>query len=208
MTRPMTRGFLPLLAVVMAAGLAAFAWATEGFQIITGEGARRLAAEHYPRPLPDAGLLDQDGHAFSLADYRGRRILVDFIYTRCPSLCSLLGDDFHRALAMDRGIATSDGIDLLSISFDLENDDREALQLYGARYGAAPPRWRIAVPADKDGLARLLQAFGVVVIPDGIGGFVHDGAVYLVDRRGRLARILDPDTALRLSAPALRAASP
>lgn len=55
------------------------------------------------------------------------------------------------------------------------------------------PRWRIAATAHERGLAALLRTFGVVVIPDGMGGFVHAGTVYLVDWRGRLARILDPD---------------
>ncbi len=81
---------------------------------------------------------------------------------------------------------------LLSISFDPENDDRAALRLYGERFGAKPPQWRIAAPADAHGLDVLLKSFGVVVIPDGMGGFIHNGAIYLVDAQGRLARILDP----------------
>ena len=40
--------------------------------------------------------------------------------------------------------------------------------------------------------AELLSRFGVVVIPDGFGGFVHTSAVYIVDPQLRLARILDP----------------
>jgi protein SCO1/2 len=183
-----SRGFLPLLALVLAAGVAAFAWATEGFRVVTAEGARRLAVERAPRPVPDVRLTDQDGRGFSFADYRGRTLLVDFIYTSCPTICGVLGDDFRGALAQRRNSA----VDLLSISFDPEHDDREALRLYGERYGASAPRWRIAAPADERELARLLRAFGVVVIADGLGGFVHDAALYLVDPRGRLARILDP----------------
>jgi protein SCO1 len=119
--------------------------------------------------------------------------LIDFIYTRCPTLCGVLGDDFHSVLELMSNAGTGAPIDLLSISFDPQNDDREALQLYGDRYGAKAPHWRIAAPTDDRGLAALLQSFGVVVIPDGLGGFIHNSAVYLVDARGRLTRILDPD---------------
>jgi protein SCO1/2 len=191
-----SRGFLPLLALVLAAGAAAFAWATEGFRVITAEGARRLAVERAPRPMPDIRLIDQDGRSFSFADYRGRTVLVDFIYTSCPTICGVLGDDFRGVVAQGPNAP----FDLLSISFDPEHDDREALRLYGERYGASAPRWRIAAPAGKRGLAALLHGFGVVVIPDGFGGFIHNAAVYVVDPSGRLARILDPE------APALRAA--
>jgi protein SCO1 len=187
-----TRGFAPLLAVVLAAGLGALSWATEDFRVVTSEGARRVAVEHRPIPLPDVRMIDQDGHSFSLAGYRGRPVLVDFIYTRCPTICGVRGDDF-RALLSKRGPLAAGGIALLSIGFDLDNDDLKARQLYAERYSASAPRWRIGSPADRRSLATLLASFGEVVISDGFGGFVHSGALYLVDPRGRLARILDPE---------------
>lgn len=202
----MTRGFLPLLAVVLGAGIAALAWETEGFRVVTSAGARQLDIERNPRPLPDVRLVDQDGHVFSLSAYRGKPVLVDFIYTRCPTICSVLGDDFQRVMHLVSGAGPQ--IDLLSISFDLQNDDREALKLYGERFGATAPRWRIAAPADSRGLAALLQSFGVVVIPDGMGGFIHNSAVYLVDAQGRLARLLDPDAPPQRLAQATRASVP
>ena len=86
-------------------------------------------------------------------------------------------------------------VKLVSISFDPENDNREALRLYGDHYGARAPQWRIAAPLQQSGLDALRQAFGLIVIPDGTGGFIHNGDVYLIDARGRLARALDPDAA-------------
>jgi protein SCO1 len=200
-----TRGFLPLLAFVAAAGLGALSWATDGFRVVTSEGARRLAVERSPPALPDVPLLDQNGQQFSLADYRGKTALVDFIYTGCPTICGVLGDDFRNVLALARGPAHAD-IHLLSISFDPAHDDRQALRQYASRYGAAPPYWRVAAPAKAD-LSALLHAFGVVVIPDGFGGCVHSSAVYVIDPQGRLARILDVDAPARLIAAAVRGAA-
>jgi protein SCO1 len=200
-----TRGFLPLLAVVLTSGVAALSWATEGFRVVTSDGARQVAVERSPSALPDVTLRDQDGRSFSLADYRGKTVLVDFIYTRCPTICGLLGDDFRHVLALARGPAGG-GIALLSISFDPAHDDRQALHQYASRYSATPPQWRVAAPASRDGLNALLRAFGVVVIPDGFGGFVHSGSVYLIDRKGRLARILDADAPSRVIAAAMREA--
>lgn len=186
----MTRGFLPLLALVLAAGTGALGWATDGFRVVTSEGARRLAVERAAPLLPDVPLVDQTGTVFSLADYRGRTVLVDLIYTRCPTICGVLGDDLRAAL--DTGAT---GADLLSISIDPEHDDRRALEAYGARFGATAPRWRIARPQRQSGLAALLNGFGAEVIPDGNGGFIHAAAVYVVNPAGRLARIVDPDRA-------------
>jgi protein SCO1 len=202
----MTRGFPVLLAFALLIGIAALALETDGFRVVTSAGARQLAVERAPQMLPDAQLVDQDGTRFSLAAYKGRVLLVDFIYTRCPTICGALGENFAQVLqALDR-TRTNTPVDLLSISFDRQNDNPAARRLYGARFGAKAPRWRIASPVDDRTLDRLLNSFGVVVIPDGTGSFVHNDAVYVVDTGGRLARILDAEAPAQLAAAALRAA--
>lgn len=203
----MTRGFPVLLALVLATGMAALAFETDGFRVVTSAGARQLSVERTPQILPDTRLIDQDGTPFTLSAYRGRAVLVDFIYTRCPTICGVLGNDFARVLQSMTASRSGAPVDLLSISFD-PTDNQEALRLYGERYGARAPRWRIAAPADAAVRAALLRTFGVVVIPDGMGGFIHNDAVYVIDRRGRLARILDPDAPAQLAAAALKVAAP
>lgn len=203
----MSRGFPVLLALVLAAGIAALACETDGFRVVTSAGARQLSVERSPQILPDVPLIDQDGAPFTLRAYRGRAVLVDFIYTRCPTICGLLGNDFARVLQSMQASRTGAPIDLVSISFD-PTDNQEALRLYGERYGAKAPRWRVAASADAGVRAALLQAFGVVVIPDGMGGFIHNDAVYVIDGRGRLARILDPEAPAQLVAAALEVAAP
>ncbi|MDE2601180.1 MAG: SCO family protein [Bradyrhizobium sp.] len=180
--------------MVTAAGIGALAWETEGFNVVTVNGARQLDIARRPRSLPDVELMDQDGQLFSLADYKGDPVFVDFIYTRCPTICRPMGDEFHHILQW-QDKHPEQKVRLVSISFDLENDGREALRLYGDRYGARAPQWRIAAPLQRSGLDALRQAFGLIVIPDGMGGFIHNGDVYLIDARGRLARAFDPDAA-------------
>jgi protein SCO1 len=204
----MKTGFAVLLGAVLSAGVAALAYGTEGFRVVTSEGARELAVERTPRPVPDVALIDQDGRAFSLHDYRGGAVLVDFIYTRCPTICTVDGDDLQRVQTRLQARAAGENINLLSISFDPHNDDRDALKLYGDRFGAQAPRWRIAAPADGGGVATLLKTFDVTVIPDGRGGFVHNGAVYAVDARGRLVHVLDPDATEQIVVAAEQAAQP
>jgi len=199
----MSRGFIPLLGIVLSIGFAALACGTEGFRVVTSEGARRLAIARAPLPVPHVALVDQDGVSFSLDGYRGKTLLIEFIYTRCPTLCGVLGDNFSQVLALLGGAAKNRSVELLSISFDPENDNREALKLYGDRYGASAPGWRIAMLVERRDLVALLQTFGVVAIPDGMGGFVHNGSIYLVDVSGRLVRIIDPDAPPQLLTTAL-----
>jgi protein SCO1/2 len=85
---------------------------------------------------------------------------------------------------------------LLSISFDPEHDDPANLKKYGEAYGADGKVWRIARVQDKAELQSLLDAFGIIVIPDQFGGFEHNTALHLVGRDGRLRLISDIDKAI------------
>ena len=185
----MLRAVVGALAVV-AAGVGALAWASDGFRVVTAEGARRLAVAESPRPLPDVVLEDQDGRHFRLSDYRGRRVAVEFFFSRCPTVCGTMTQAFQR---LDEGLKRDGraGPAIVSISFDPTHDTPERLVDYARAFGADGRRWRFARPADAGALAALLHAAGVVVIRDAAGGFVHNAAIHLLDPEGRLARIDD-----------------
>ena len=78
------------------------------------------------------------------------------------------------------------------MSFDPERDDPEALSVYGEAHGADGAAWTVARPRSED-LPALLERFGVVVIPDNWGGYAHNAAIHLIDRKGRFARLFDID---------------
>ena len=174
-------------------GIATMSWGTDGFSAYTAESARRLEILRSPRPLPAAVLEDQDGRSFALQDYAGRLLAVEFIYTRCRTVCSSLGAAFRQI--RDRLPESSMGQDfaLLSISFDPLHDNPAQLRAYAANFGADGAYWRIARVRSEAELLPLLKAFGVVVIPDGLGGFEHNAAIHLVGRDGRLQQISDLD---------------
>jgi protein SCO1/2 len=187
----MRAGFPLLFAAAVALGLSGLAVATDGFRVVTTDGAHRLAVARARPLLPDFALIDADGAAFSLSDYQGRIVLVEFVYTACPVVCGVLGNGFAQLQKMMRRERAADRISLLSISFDRAHDRLADLKSYGERFAAAAPRWRIALPPAGE-LAPLLDSFGVVVIPDGWGGFTHNAAIGVVDKDRRLVRILDP----------------
>lgn len=177
--------------LVLSCAIPALYWNTDGLNAFTTEGARRHQVSHLPRELPDVALTDQEGKTFMLSDLRGRRLVVDFIYTRCPTVCRALGGGFQRLQAYQGGSGQGDDFLLLSISFDFDRDGVEDLARYASRYGADPDRWRIARVDSSAGLDALLQAFGITVIPDRFGGFEHNAALHIVSRDGKLVRILD-----------------
>jgi protein SCO1/2 len=178
--------------VVCVAGGALLWCGTDGFRALTSEQARRHSIATNPRDLPAVALEDQDGQPFTLGDYRGGPLVVDFVYTQCVAVCTLLSAGFQR---LDRDERSRNGggderLQLVSISFD-PRDTPDRLREYASRYQADGRMWRFARVRDARELGPLLRAFGVVVIADGRGDFEHNAAVHVLDARGRLARVLD-----------------
>jgi len=193
-----------MAALVTLLGTGVLWWGSDGFVAFTAESARRAHILRAPRALPPALLEDQDGRAFSLHDYRGKLLAIEFIYTRCSTICRTLGMSFKQI--RDRIPAQALGRDfaLLTISFDTQSDDPARLKAYANAYGADGRDWRVARVPDAAQLKRLLDAFGIVVIPDGVGGFEHNAALHLLGRDGRLALIGDIDQPLAFADQAAR----
>lgn len=179
---------------VAAIGAAALWWGTDQGGALTSEAARRLDIAAAPRLLPDVTLHDQTGAEARLSDYRGAPLVLEFVYATCPDICLTLGTAFARLDA-----TLPENARLLSISID-PNDDTGRLGWFAGRHAAIPPRWRVAGIADDEGRAALLTRAGVVVIPDGMGRFVHNAGLYLLDAGGCLTAVFDPEDSVALRA--------
>jgi protein SCO1/2 len=167
--------------------------ATDGFEAFTLESARRLHALRSPVPVPDLALELADGGRMRLSEASSRVILIDFVYTSCPTRCAGLGSSYGRLQArLAREIAAGD-VRLLSISFDPQRDGPAELREYRARYSRQAAGWDLARPTAADDLVRWLAAFGVVVIPDELGGYAHNAAVHVVGPQRRLVAIFELD---------------
>jgi protein SCO1 len=166
---------------------------TEGFDVWTAEGARRLQVQTAPVAAPHAVLVGPGISPLALRDLLvspGRVTIAGFIYTRCTSVCMALGSSFQQLQQAIDAAAAGD-IRLLSISFDPAHDDAEQLRRHAALWRADARHWRMATVPDRAQLQRLLDAWQVVVIDDGRGGYEHNAALLVIDPHGRLVRIFD-----------------
>ena len=152
------------------------------------------AAGAEPQPgaeVPDVRLVNQDGRAVRTNQYRGRALLVTFIYTRCPfaDQCPLLSANFAQLngqLASDP--ALRDGTRLLSVTLDPEYDKPDVLRAYGSTYAAGRfDNWDFAT-GDPEEIRRLAQFFGLAYKAEN-GQIAHSLRTALVSPEGRLVKI-------------------
>jgi len=124
-----------------------------------------------PKPgteVPDFGLINQDGKRIHLAQYRGKTLLITFVYTRCPQpdQCTLMSTNFAAIdQALQKEPETYNKTHLLTISFDPDYDTPKVLRSYGAshtgRYSDETfQHWEFA-SGSKDEVKGVAQFFGL-----------------------------------------------
>ena len=138
--------------------------------------------------IPPFTLLNQHGDTFALSDYRGRALLLTFIYTRCPlpEYCPRLSGHFQ-SLQPRLIEQYGDAVQQLSISFDPEYDTPEVLQTYARRYTDNTAQWTFATGSTEE-IERITRAFGVVYEENG-EILDHNLATALITPDGRLHRL-------------------
>ena len=130
-------------------------------------------------------LKDHDGRAVQPAQWLGRLVLVNFVYTGCSTVCPMQ----TRALAeMQRQLPAPlrPRVRQLSISLDPQTDTPQALREFALRMGADLRTWCFATgrPQDVERLAEALRLFRPG--PDVRKPDDHSTALWLVDAQGAL----------------------
>jgi protein SCO1/2 len=144
--------------------------------------------------VPDFHLVNQDNRQIHLAQYRGRPLLLTFIYTRCPlpDFCPRTSMNFSE---IRRGLQSipdpSRRPHLLTISFDTERDTPAVLRDYGRRYMNPPDfeEWEFATGSDED-IKKITGYFGLSYQRES-GQITHTLVTALIGADGKLTRLYE-----------------
>jgi len=168
------------------AEIAAAALALRQDTATRGKGVYREIGEESPRFT----LYNQDGEVVSADRLRGRRIVLNFIYTRCPiaTMCPAATQRMHdlQLAAHQQGVAN---LQLISISLDPAYDTPPVLKEYAAARGIDTRDFSF-LTGPEGAVRDLLLQFGVIVEP-GENFLKHTLSTLLIDERGRIVHRVD-----------------
>ena len=160
------------------------------------QAARPTARPHMlavGEPAPDLPLTNQDGKTIRFGDFRGKALLVTFIYTRCPmpNFCPRLSSQFARVHdALKKTPDDYRKTHLLTISFDPKYDTVAVLRKYGLAYldndASGFAHWDFASTTPSD-LRKLADAFGLEYFEEG-NQISHTMNIVLIAPDGTVAR--------------------
>jgi protein SCO1 len=155
------------------------------------------SALRIPEPgdeVPDFTLVNQNGKTIEFRQFRGKPLLLTFIYTRCPfpDYCLRMSNNFAQVVQqLQKDPKTFAAAQLLSISIDPEHDKPAALRSYGERYvGRMDPRfahWEFASGSPEQ-VRKVADFFGLAYNQKD-GQIVHGLVTVLVGKDGKVAKV-------------------
>ncbi|MFZ5496799.1 MAG: SCO family protein [Verrucomicrobiota bacterium] len=156
---------------------------------IRGKEAYREIGE----ALPAFTLLDQEGRTVSASRFRGKRVVLNFIFTRCPiaTMCPAATLRMSQLQKAAREAGATD-FELVSISLDPEYDTPGVLRDYAEARGLDTANWSFLTGPDA-AVRHLLAQLGVIREFEG-ATIKHTLATVLIDEQGRIIYRADGST--------------
>lgn len=138
------------------------------------------------KPVGDFVLLDRSGKPVELSHYRGKPLLVSFIYTACFQICPTTTRNLQKAVQNTVSVLGADRFNVISIGFNQPFDSPQALKDFSVQNGISLPNWEFLSPSPAilDDLTRNF-GFSYVATP---AGFDHMNQVTMVDAQGKIIR--------------------
>lgn len=133
---------------------------------------------------PDYTLLDREGRPVRMSSYRGKPLLVSFIYTGCFTVCPTQTRTLHEAVkGLDRLLGPHQ-FNVVSVGFNQPFDSPTAMRSFAAQHRIQYPNWEFLSPHRSvvDAMTRDF-GFSYVATP---AGFDHVVGVTVVDPQGRI----------------------
>jgi len=160
--------------------------------VVSGAGSGGPALDAAPRSpdafgaLPDFRLTAQDGRTLTLAELRGRPLVLGALFSTCNGPCPTIARSLAR---LQQDLADTDAR-LVVVSVDPEADTPAILRRYGERFGADFERWLFLTGSLED-VTRFVREglfLPFELLPEGTapGGerITHDTRLLVVDRAG------------------------
>ncbi|GCE14395.1 SCO family protein [Tengunoibacter tsumagoiensis] len=138
---------------------------------------------------PTFQLTDQYGKSVSLADMKGKPVILTFLYTNCPDICPLTAEHLHSTLQALGSDASN--VNILAVSTDPKRDTTEAALNFSRQHNMQDS-WHYLVGTQEQ-LSPIWSSYSVYAqTQQQIVN--HTSALYLIDKQGHERVFMNGDT--------------
>jgi protein SCO1/2 len=139
-------------------------------------------------PEPPLTLRNYKGERVNIDQYKGRAVLVTFLYTKCPDVCPIIASNLGVALNL-MGPAKASKVQVIAVSVDPRGDTPKAVAVFLQRHGVSGRMQYLIGSASE--LGRVWKAWGVGAEQDAEQPQLvnHNGLVYGVSASGKVTTL-------------------
>ncbi len=139
-------------------------------------------------PEPPLSLRNYKGERVNIAQYKGKAVLLTFLYTKCPDVCPLIASNLGVALNT-MGSQKASKVQVIAVSVDPRGDTPRAVAVFLERHGVAGRMQYLIGSAHE--LARVWKAWGVGSEQDAQQPQLvnHTGLVYGLSAQGKVTTL-------------------
>jgi protein SCO1 len=161
-----------------------FAQATTAGAGLDPRAALKTSQAAVGKTIGDYTLVDVDGRPVRLAEYRGKPLVVSFIYTGCAQVCPTTTKFLSRAIQEAQSALGKDAFRVVTVGFNLPFDTPVAMREFQKKHGIDLANWQF-LAADAPTIQGLARDTGFVWA-ETASGFDHLTQATIIDGRGRV----------------------
>lgn len=138
-------------------------------------------------PAPNFQLTDQNGQTISLSQYKGKPVILTFLYTHCPDECPLTAEKLHQTMLALGSQAQQIGV--IAVSTDPKGDTRAAALSFSQLH-RMQDYWHYLIGTQQQ-LSPVWSNYNIYVQPGQTGAVDHSLGIYVIDQQGRERAFFD-----------------
>ncbi len=151
-------------------------------------------------PAPDFRLSDQFGKPISLSQFKGKPVILTFLYTHCKDICPLTAEKLHMVM-QDLG-PDAQRVAVVAVSTDPKGDTTAAALAF-SRVHRMVDYWHF-LTGPQDALSPIWSAYSIYAQPESGSSVAHSTGLYVIDKQGNERVFLGDDFAPAQAAADLR----
>ncbi len=139
------------------------------------------------QPAPDFTLQDAEGNAIGLQDFRGKAVVLHFIYTNCTDFCPLHAEKIAEIQEMVNISPMRERVQFITITTDPLRDTPDILRSYGTLHGLDSVNWVFLTsgPGEpEDTTRRIAEQYGLQFTLGDEGVQMHGVKTIVIGREG------------------------
>ena len=159
-------------------------------EVVEREVEGKIEYDTIPHTIANFRFVNQDSTVVTNATFENQVYVADFFFTSCPTICPIMKQQLLRVY---EAYEDNPQVALLSHTIDPKHDTVALLKNFSESLGVRSDKWHF-VTGDQDEIYDIGEKSYLSVMAEdeeAPGGFIHSGAIILVDKDRRIRSVMD-----------------